>query len=322
MAEGSGELMFVGQLSSALASQASTDGIIDVIATHLRRVIPSCLCVFYLYNSATDELEAQYAVGDGAMLVLGFRITLGQRLSGWVAANRQTVINSDALLDLSDRIPSTALVPKSCLSTPLVSDDALIGTLSLYSTQPDAFSNDHGHMIEAAAPQVADALAQRMRESSQQYRSVELPHIDQLENFIDSFESNESENDFNVFIVISTKNQLASGGLTSDEALGFVAKHARDAFREGDILFRGSNNDVVAFLRSTDAHTADQIAKRVRDTLERSRLRTGTRSALALQFSVSVVDGDRDGQSFAGFPIVARKRGRSVGLDPSGTRVH
>jgi len=86
--------------------------------------------------------------------------------------------------------------------------------------------------------------------------------------------------------------------------------HARDALRAGDILFRASNNDVVAFLRSTDTHTANQIAKRVCDTLERSRLRTGTLSALALRFSATVVAGGRDGQSLVDFPFVSRGRGR------------
>jgi len=193
MASNSDEMIFLCQLSSALASQGSIDDAIDMIATHLRRVIPSSLCVFYLYDSATDELEAQFAVGDGAMFVLGLRITLGQRLSGWVAANRQTVINSDALLDFTDTAQWSGLVSKSCLSTPLVVDDTLIGTLSLYSTQSHAFDDDHRRLVEAAAPRVANALVHRVRDSGSCNVSIELPHIEQLESIIDSFATNENE---------------------------------------------------------------------------------------------------------------------------------
>src|SRR5262249_43102949 len=119
----SDDIVALYELSGALASRKNIDETVDDIAIHLRRLIPSSLCVFYLYDSASDELEAKYAIGDCAVQVRGLKITLGQRLSGWVAANRQTVINCDALLDLSDRTRSAALGLKSCLSTPLVVDE-------------------------------------------------------------------------------------------------------------------------------------------------------------------------------------------------------
>ena len=46
----------------------------------------------------------------------------GQRLSGWVAANRQTIANSDAALDLGN-LAMRLDPPQSCLST-VISDGA------------------------------------------------------------------------------------------------------------------------------------------------------------------------------------------------------
>ena len=43
-----------------------------------------------------------HASGEHAELVNGLRIPLGQRLTGWVGANRQTILNSDPVLDLGD----------------------------------------------------------------------------------------------------------------------------------------------------------------------------------------------------------------------------
>src|SRR3954471_6298781 len=111
----SDEMLSVYQLAGALAGRNRLDEIGDIISNHLRRVIPSSLCVLYVYDAAKDELEARYAAGHSAGLVRGLRIPLGQRLSGWVAANRQTILNSDAVLDLGDAARTTPLWLRTCI---------------------------------------------------------------------------------------------------------------------------------------------------------------------------------------------------------------
>ena len=60
-------------------------------------------------------------------------MALGQNLSGWVAANRQTIMNSDAALDLGDMASMFAPRPKYCLSISVDYGGQLVGVLSLYS---------------------------------------------------------------------------------------------------------------------------------------------------------------------------------------------
>ena len=60
------------------------------------------LRLLYIYDPGADELRAAYVAGEGAGDVLGIRIPRGQRLSGWVAANKQTISGSDPVLDLGD----------------------------------------------------------------------------------------------------------------------------------------------------------------------------------------------------------------------------
>ena len=121
------EMLTLYELARALAGQAGTSDTGDVIAKHLRRLIPSSLCVFYIYDASTDELEAKHALGEAMSVVKGLKIPLGQRLSGWVAANRQTISNSDPSLDLGEVARCTTPRLRSCLSTPLLSDDTLVG---------------------------------------------------------------------------------------------------------------------------------------------------------------------------------------------------
>jgi GAF domain-containing protein len=83
---------------------------------------------------------------------------LGQRLSGWVAANRQTILNSDPMLDFGEAARTFSPRLRNCLSTPLVSNEQLVGALSVYSNRTEGFSDDHRRIIEVVARQVSHAL--------------------------------------------------------------------------------------------------------------------------------------------------------------------
>ena len=152
---GASEMLTVYELTKALTGIVGRGDAGDVIAKHLRRLVPAHLFVFYIYDSAADELDARHVVGDDRAGILGLKIGLGQRLSGWVAANRLTIVNSDAVLDLGEAAQSQSPRLRTCLSTPLLLHDELIGVLSLYSAAPDGFTDDHKRIIETVAHQVA-----------------------------------------------------------------------------------------------------------------------------------------------------------------------
>ena len=139
------------ELTRALAGQGDLAMTTAIITEHVRRLIPSSLCVFFAYDASRSELEAQYAVGDGAVtqVIKGLRIELGRRLSGWVAANNQTILNSDPILDLGDIARSATPKLRSCLSTPLMIGNELLGVLTLYSSTEAAFSDEHRRIVEA-----------------------------------------------------------------------------------------------------------------------------------------------------------------------------
>jgi putative nucleotidyltransferase with HDIG domain len=175
------ELLTVYELTKALAGQVGLADAGNVTAKHLRRLIPSSLCVLYVYDRQTDELEARHAVGEGSSTVRGLRMQLGQRLSGWVAANRKTIANSDARLDLADAVRSQSLRLKSCISTPLIFEDELIGVLSLYSSELNAFTEDHKRMIETIAKQVAHAFRNATEFENTRDALAGFPSLQQLE---------------------------------------------------------------------------------------------------------------------------------------------
>jgi putative nucleotidyltransferase with HDIG domain len=119
------------------------------IVSGIREIVRFSLGVVFLNDVATNELEAMYVFGNGSEFTRGLRIALGQRLSGWVAVNRQTIMNSDPILDLGDVARATGL--RACLSAPLISRDQILGVITLYSTAADGFTESDRSAIEAFA---------------------------------------------------------------------------------------------------------------------------------------------------------------------------
>jgi putative nucleotidyltransferase with HDIG domain len=112
--------------------------------------VPASTFVLYLYDQSTDALVAVHEQGEESASLHGSRIALGERLSGWVGATRQSIMNSDARLDL-DEAGREASALRSALAVPIESEGRLIGVLSLYGRQANAFDETHRRIAEMAA---------------------------------------------------------------------------------------------------------------------------------------------------------------------------
>jgi putative nucleotidyltransferase with HDIG domain len=179
------EMSIAYEFARVLGGQVGLTNAGDAIAKQLRRFVPYAICIFYVYDHSSDELEARHVVGDGASSIRGLRIGLGQRLSGWVAANRQTILNSDAALDLGDTIKSVLPRPRTCLSTSLLFHDELIGVLSLYSTEPIGFNDDHRFAVERLSHQLGHLVKVATEfERTSGRTPVESPSLARLEQFV------------------------------------------------------------------------------------------------------------------------------------------
>jgi putative methionine-R-sulfoxide reductase with GAF domain len=153
--ETSHEMLNLFRSAYALTGQAGIDDTCHEIAEHLRGLIPSDLTVFYRYDAATDDLRLIHCSGIVGGVEKGLRINLGERLSGWVAANRCTISNSDPVLDLGPLARSINPPLQSSLSTPLVIASDLVGVLTLYARTPSVYTEEHREAIESLAGQIA-----------------------------------------------------------------------------------------------------------------------------------------------------------------------
>ena len=111
-------------------------------------------CAVYLLSLDGRMLTVEHASGPLAAALTGMSIEVGQKLSGWVAAHRRTIVNSDARLDLCD-VVSEDIGPHSCLSTALCDGEGPTGVLTVYRDSAKPFAPADAQSFEMLAPHLA-----------------------------------------------------------------------------------------------------------------------------------------------------------------------
>ena len=310
------EMLTLYELARGLTGQMQLPDVADVISKHLRRIVPALVSVFFVYKSEDDELVVAHASGDSTGVFAGLRIPLGHRITGWVAANRQTILNSDPVLDLGDVARSSRPRLRSCLSTPLVLDGKLVGVLSLYSTARDAFSEDHRRIAEAVAKQVAGTIKSaaelEQRESYLRDDLTGLPTIDKLKQLSVAEREKGGQAAENLSILFLDIGGLKAvqqelGRSVGDEVLSRIIDRARRTLRGADLLFRFGSNEFVALLAETDARTAASIAQEISSAVaEIPFAREVTKTSISV--NIGIATSPSDGRSLEQLVGVARSR--------------
>jgi putative nucleotidyltransferase with HDIG domain len=153
------ELATFFALGRALSVPCRPAQLAGIVAAHLEPYLPPSTLVLYAYTEASDSIALMCQAGNVPFgLSADVRIPLGERLSGWVAATGESVLNSDARLDL-DEAQRESSPFRSTLAVPVAVRTRLIGVLSVYSATADAFDPAHRRLVEAAAVALADAAA-------------------------------------------------------------------------------------------------------------------------------------------------------------------
>lgn len=320
------EMFTLHELARALASPASITEASEVISKHLKRLIPSTLFVFFAYDSETNEIEAKCAVGDSASVVKGLRIALGQRVSGWVAANRQTIMNSDPTLDLGDVARSAIPRLQSCLSTPLLIGDELIGVMSVYSSTRDGFNDDHRRIAEAATLHISHTFkrAAQFDGAAQRDSLTGLPSLGQLEQFVGERGSQGQDPDNRnlallVISILELKKIVSSyGNATGDDVMKHVLTLVRSTLGMNDVVFRNGPDEFVALLDS-NTERVKTLAGEMRQLLVENPLLSRDAEALTLSVEVKSIVVPRDGRSLSELITAAQNRGPSRRSD---SRIH
>lgn len=146
-------LAFVS-LARLASGDASMGDVLSLASGLMRELAPAATIGWFVVDDGSGYLVLRHASGPAAAQLNGTALRLGDGVSGWVAANRQVMINSEASLDLGEQAHAGLL--KHALSVPLITRESLVGTITLYAAA--AFTENQSRLVQVIAPHLAQAV--------------------------------------------------------------------------------------------------------------------------------------------------------------------
>jgi diguanylate cyclase (GGDEF)-like protein/putative nucleotidyltransferase with HDIG domain len=162
-----GQMLF--ELTHELGNSLSLSETLSLVGGRLKKLVPYDAIAVYVLKDG--KLTPEHVAGDEFRLFASLEIPIGQGLSGWVAQNHKPIINGNPSVEpgyLND--PTKFSNMRSALAVPLEGVNGVLGVLTLYRAEKDAFTADHLRVLLAISSKVAlsidNALKYRIAEDS------------------------------------------------------------------------------------------------------------------------------------------------------------
>ena len=118
---------------------------------------PAAQACLFAPAEGADFLIVVHATALIRDAVAPIRLTVGEGLAGWVAANRHTIVNSTPDLDIGDKALELGL--RSCTAVPVFALGHLVAVLSVYLPAPRGFSETDVRAVGALSQEIGMEIA-------------------------------------------------------------------------------------------------------------------------------------------------------------------
>jgi putative nucleotidyltransferase with HDIG domain len=137
------------ELRRELSRSTTIPAAVEALFSHLRRLVPAASLALYFPKHESNDIAVVAACGAGASTILDLKVPVGDRISGWVFAHGQPVLNSDAALELGPVSKTLAVPLRYAAGVPIFDGNVVIAVAMVYASEP--FERDHRRLLENAA---------------------------------------------------------------------------------------------------------------------------------------------------------------------------
>jgi diguanylate cyclase (GGDEF)-like protein/putative nucleotidyltransferase with HDIG domain len=153
------EIYALYEIAQAMGSSLGVSDTMALIASKLSTIVPFSCCALFLYNEESETLRCRFATGVESETIQQLTIRSGHGLTGWVARNRRPLVNARPSADLEAAgRPSDETALHSALVCPLLFNERVIGTISVYHTEPAVYTDDHRRLLDRISEQAAAVI--------------------------------------------------------------------------------------------------------------------------------------------------------------------
>jgi diguanylate cyclase (GGDEF)-like protein/putative nucleotidyltransferase with HDIG domain len=300
------EIYALYEIAQTMGTSLGVADTMALISSKLSNLVPFSACALFLFDEEADSLRCRFATGVEADAIGTMSVRAGQGLAGWVARNRRPLVNArpSAEFEAAGLAKSTSLL--SALVAPLVFSDRFIGTLAVYSTQADFYTDDHRRLLDRVSEQASAVIHnsivfEQTQEDSLTDPLTGLPNTRFMFMHLTRELARAERLKAEVALLVMDLDNFKEindnhGHHVGDRALREVATVLRSGIRPYDICVRYAGDEFIVVLSGCAADEAErkriELQRTVDDVLFEAR--PGRRLPLAISVGAAIYPHDGD----------------------------
>jgi diguanylate cyclase (GGDEF)-like protein/putative nucleotidyltransferase with HDIG domain len=251
------EIYALYEIAQSMGTSLGVADTMALISAKLTKIIPWSGCSLFL-QQPDGMLRCRFAAGIDAPRLLNATLRVGEGLSGWVARNRRTLVNAHPGVSFKAAGVPVETVLNSAIVCPLFFGDTFIGTLGLYHTVLNRYSEDHRRLIERVAEQAGAVIHnsivfEQTQEDSLTDPLTSLPNRRSMFVYLTRELARAERLKTEVALIVMDIDDFKSindtyGHHVGDQALRQVATTVRAALRPYDLCVRYAGDEFIVVL--------------------------------------------------------------------------
>ncbi len=297
------EVQILFELSQELGTSLSLDDTLSVFAAKLRRLVPYDSIVIYIRYD--DVLLPEHVSGENLRRFSALRIPMGEGVSGWVAYNKKPILNGNPSVEPGYATDPGKLVSlSSALAVPLEGLDGVVGVVTLYRSEKDAFSKDHLRVLLAVSSKIALAIENALKYEKAE-NSATTDYLTGLPNARSMFLqvgrelTRAKRTNGTVTVMVCDLDGFKQindrfGHLEGNRVLQIFARRVRETCREYDYVARMGGDEFVVIVPDLSPEAANSKAAQLRELAREAGHEVCGEDLLSLSVGKTVYPHDAD----------------------------
>jgi diguanylate cyclase (GGDEF)-like protein len=307
------------EIAQTMGTSLGVSDTMSLITSKLISLVPFSACALFLFDDSAETLQCRFATGNESDAIDAITLRNGQGLSGWVARNRRPLVNARPSADFEAAglaVHTTSL--QSALVSPLVFNDRFIGTLAVYHTTADFYTDDHRRLLERVSKQASAVINnsivfEQTQEDSLTDPLTGLPNTRFMFMHLARELARAERLRTEVALLVMDLDNFKEindthGHHVGDRALREVAAVLRTVIRPYDMCVRYAGDEFIVVLPGCGQDEAERKRLEAQRTVDQVVFEVRPGRDLSLGISIGAAIFPRDGQTYEALLATADSR--------------
>lgn len=267
------EVFSLYELARVFSSSLNIKETLGLFVEKISEFVPFDTCAVYLMNDTGEFATAVYTEGKNSESLKDKRIKPGEGATGFVLKKQQPIYEVNPGLDFSFQKLDFVQNYTAMASLPLLSEEKLVGAISLYSCDIENYEEEHMRLLETVSRIAADAIYMALQHAESETRALtdpmtNLPNARSLQIHFEKEAGRASRNGSTFQLLMLDLDGFKAvndtfGHKVGDTMLREIAKVMRGQLRDYDFLARYAGDEFVAIVPETDSEAIVEFCQRM-----------------------------------------------------------